>query len=914
MTVIKVNSQLFKAYEIDIDRVFEVFRTSPGGLVDPEVAERKVHFGKNEIRREKPVQSFLDRFWEGIKEPLIGLLLASAGVSLLIGEYGDAVSIVLAVLIVTLVGIWQQYNSEKSIEALMRLSTHKCTVVRNGVSMRVLSSDLVPGDVVQLDTGDKIPADVRLFEANDFCVDESILTGESKPVKKSSLVLPFHTHGHSVCEMTNIAFLGTACVRGNGRGVVISTGRNTELGKISYTIQSIEAARSPLQEKMDEIGRMLTYFAFAVIAIICVLGMWQGKPLITMFSVGVSLAVAAIPEGLPIVVTVTLALGAARMASRNAIVRKLPVVEGLGAATVLCTDKTGTLTANEMTVESVWVPAHGPVAVASPPAPAVASDMAEAVASVADAAVLCCNVACEERGEPVGMPTECALWRLLRQLGRKDPRPSYHRLSEVPFTSDRKWMAVTVEFANRAHRTIIKGAPERVVDLCTRIRRRSGGARADEALTPEMRALIQEQVDRYGEKAYRVLAVASGEGSQAGGLTLIGLLAIRDRLKMGVREAVQNARRIGVQVVVVTGDSRATSLAIAREIGIVEEHSVILSGSDLNRLSDEELQRVASQVAVFYRVDPNHKLRIVDAFVRNGETVAMTGDGVNDAPALKKAHIGIAMGKRGTDVAKEAAEIVLADDHLATIYTAILEGKAIYRNILSFLRYQLTTSLSCLLIVLLSPLLSLPIPMNPTQILWINIIMDGPPAQSLGMEPADLSVAHLPPRRRSEPVFSGHMLLDIAWGTLVMTCGTVFLFVQELYENDQSAKFPSVRKRAMTMAFTTFVFFQLFNAFNCRTQPGQSVFHRRLLRNSFFWVAITLSFFMQVAAIYVPLLQYVFQTTSLTPTEFLLSITMASTVLVVDELRKLLHDVRTTPNVRSPPFHSQGSGSVELIL
>jgi Ca2+-transporting ATPase len=895
-----------RSYELEVEEVFEKLRTSEQGLSHQDAYARAQQNGRNVLEHpeeESQVMKFIGQF----KEPLIVLLLCSALVSVLLGELADAIGIFLAVLIVNVVGFIQEYRSEKSVEALKCLVAHRCHVLRDGKAQQISAEDLVTGDIVLLEVGDRVPADLRLSDTISLQIDESILTGETEPSHK------FHTKidepDCQLAERKNMAHMGTSVVNGRGKGIVVATGTDTQLGRIWAAVTSMGEQRTPLQDKMDQLGKQLSVLAFGIVGTIFLLGALQGKPLLQMFTIGVSLAVAAIPEGLPIVVTVTLALGVTRMANRHAIVRKLPAVEALGATTVICSDKTGTLTKNEMTVRSIFttdmidVTGDGYGARGDFYRRGIKIEAKEDphLQELLKTALLCNNAQISPtEGRVLGQPTEAALLVAAAKGGVDDLRHHYTRLGEVPFSPTTKWMSVQYETGHQQPIYHVKGAVDRILERCNTTCN-DRGAIID--LSSQKRKIILEAAEELGSRAMRVVALANG--TNLGALTFLGVVGIVDPPREEAKEAIAEVRRGGVKVVMITGDAKETAIAIATELNIFERTSLALSYSELQEMSEEQLAAQIDDVAVFYRMAPEHKMKIIAAFKKRGHIVAMTGDGVNDAPALKLADIGVAMGRTGTDVSKEASEMILVDDNFATIVAAIEEGKSIYNNIKNFLRFQLTTSIATLSIVASSTLFGLPLPLTPIQILWINIIMDGPPAQSLGVEPLDRDVMKKPPRDPRKPVFTPIMIASILASALLMVAGTLSVFYSFLEEGGET--------RAVTMCFTTFVLFQMINACNCRSEE-KSIFKIGFSNNKFFSLAVGGSLLLQLAAIYVPILQSLFDTESLSLHDLLVCLITASSVLVLDELRKywMAKGKFNSNTTVSDPFGLFGGGKVSL--
>nr|XP_005592730.1 PREDICTED: calcium-transporting ATPase type 2C member 2 isoform X1 [Macaca fascicularis] len=853
------------------------------GLSEFSVTQRRLAHGWNEFVADnsEPVwKKYLDQF----KNPLILLLLGSALVSVLTKEYEDAVSIAMAVLIVVTVAFIQEYRSEKSLEELTKLVPPECYCLREGKLKHLLARELVPGDVVSLSIGDRIPADIRLTEVTDLLVDESSFTGEAEPCSKTDSPL---TGGGDLTTLSNIVFMGTLVQYGRGQGVVIGTGESSQFGEVFKMMQAEETPKTPLQKSMDRLGKQLTLFSFGIIGLIMLIGWLQGKQLLNMFTIGVSLAVAAIPEGLPIVVMVTLVLGVLRMAKKRVIVKKLPIVETLGCCSVLCSDKTGTLTANEMTVtqlvtsdglhaEVSGVGYDGRGTVCLLPSKEVIKEFSNVSVGKLVEAGCVANNAVIRKNTVMGQPTEGALMALAMKMDLSDIKNSYVRKKEIPFSSEQKWMAVKCSLKTEDQEDIyfMKGALEEVIRYCTMYN--NGGIPLP--LTPQQRSFCLQEEKRMGSLGLRVLALASGP--ELGRLTFLGLVGIIDPPRVGVKEAVQVLSESGVSVKMITGDALETALAIGRNIGLCNGKLKAMSGEEVDSMEKGELADRVGKVSVFFRTSPKHKLKIIKALQESGAIVAMTGDGVNDAVALKSADIGIAMGQTGTDVSKEAANMILVDDDFSAIMNAVEEGKGIFYNIKNFVRFQLSTSISALSLITLSTMFNLPSPLNAMQILWINIIMDGPPAQSLGVEPVDKDTLRQPPRSVGDTILSRALILKILMSAVVIISGTLFIFWKEMPEDRASTP------RTTTMTFTCFVFFDLFNALTCRSQT-KLIFEIGFLRNRMFLYSILGSILGQLAVIYIPPLQRVFQTENLGVLDLLVLTGLASSVFMLSELLKL---------------------------
>ncbi|KAJ3037008.1 High affinity Ca2+/Mn2+ P-type ATPase-like protein [Rhizophlyctis rosea] len=848
------------------------------GLSTDETLRRRKTVGLNELNVEE-AETLFAKLLEQFKNPLILLLFGSAFVSVLVGEIEDAVSITLAIIIVVSVAFVQEYRSEKSLEALNKLVPHYCHVTRNGHLTTMLANELVPGDIVRFSTGDRIPADVRLVGASDLEIDESSLTGENEPCNKHFDVIEGNSADLPLAERRNIAFMGTLVRNGHGFGIVVGTGKDTEFGMVFNMMKEVEVRRTPLQLKMDELGKQLSMASFIIIGLIAIIGIIQGRHWLEMFTIGVSLAVAAIPEGLPIVVTVTLALGVLRMADRHAIVKKLPSVESLGSVSVICVDKTGTLTMNKMTITKLYTLAHNAVI-------DVEEGMREglmkgsAVDNLLRVGTLCNNAHMDGTGQTVGQPTEIAFLELQSRLGRSDVRSTYTRTSEIPFTSERKFMAVQARQNDSSSPPFyfIKGALEPVLEKCSRYYVTDVDTRVLDGATRER---VKREAEEMTLQGLRILFLAFGR--ELGDMTLCGFVGMYDPPRRGVKEAVGTLVRGGVKVVMITGDSAGTASSIAQQLNIptnLAGHS-LMSGPELDALSERELQEQVGSVSVFYRTTPRHKMIIVKALQARGEIVAMTGDGVNDAPALRLSDIGISMGKSGTDVSKEAADMILVNDDFTTVLYAIEEGKSIFYNIQNFLRFQLSTSVSALALIAVATFFGLHNPLNAMQILWINIICDGPVAQSLGVEAVDPNVMKQPPRHKDEPIVTRELVTRILVSAAIMVVGTMYIYVQSVGGGGV------VTARGTTMTFTCFVLFSMWNALSCRSlsRPTITIGPHT---NKMFNIAVAACLFGQILVVYVPFLQSIFQTEALGVWDLVELAVITSSVFVVDEIRKVV--------------------------
>ncbi|KAF9200102.1 High affinity Ca2+/Mn2+ P-type ATPase-like protein, partial [Haplosporangium sp. Z 27] len=762
-----------------------------------------------------------------------------------------------------------------------------------------LASQLVPGDLVKFGIGDRIPADCRLVTAVDLEIDESNLTGENKPCRKQTEAIVGNEYTElSITERKNIAYMGTLVRNGHGTGIVVGISKETEFGVVFCMMQEVEIRKTPLQLSMDELGKKLSMLSFVIIGVIVLIGLFQGKHWLEMMTIGVSLAVAAIPEGLPIVVTVTLALGVLRMANRKAIIKKLPSVETLGSVNVVCADKTGTLTMNQMTLTKVFTLAEGfPVELDK--AKDVDVDLHPGLRRLLQIGNLCNNAFLDDHSKWIGQPTDIALIEVLRGLGITDERPSFERISEFPFNSEQKFMHVrcaplpggnahkiTPEHAIDPTNAAVgqsgspgtiyfKGAIEPVLERCVNYYRSEG---SNLSLDVEAKEKVMAQANEMASHGLRVLAMAFGNDLER--LTFVGIVGMHDPPRPGVEDSIRTLIGSGVKVIMITGDADATALSIARRLGfpINPGKSSCLTGPEIESMTERQLQDAVGTVCVFARTTPKHKMAIVSAFQAKGCIVAMTGDGVNDAPALKLADIGISMGRSGTDVAKEAADMILVDDDFSTILGAVEEGKSIFYNIQNFLTFQLSTSVAALTLIAMATLFGLNNPLNAMQILWINILMDGPPAQSLGVEPVDDEVMKKPPRARDAPILTRLLIRRVLTSAMIIVAGTMFVYVHEMTDG-------SVTARDTTMTFTTFVFFDMFNALACRSEK-KSAFSIGFTTNKMFNYSVLGSVIGQFLVIYMPFFQTVFQTEALSFTDLLGITLLTSTVFWAEEARK----------------------------
>ncbi len=852
------------------------------GLTDEAARGRLRQYGENRLA-EKPPRSKWLAFLDQFKSLLILVLIGAAALAGAIGDFKDAVVILIVVLFNAALGFWQEHRAEATLAALKKMLSPVARVRRDGRVEEIPAAQLVPGDIVLLEAGDRVLADGRLVVTHSVEIDEAALTGESHPVgKDAGATVP---EAAPLAERVNMAFMNTVVTRGRAELLVTGTGMATEMGRLSGMLAEAEAGPTPLQIQLDALGRRLALIAGVVIALIFALGLARSEPIVEILLTSIALAVAAIPEGLPAVVTVTLAIGMHRMAQHRAIVKKLAAVETLGCTTVICSDKTGTLTMNQMTARAAVFQGRR-FSFTGEGYGAAGSITAEDGGAVPDWAPLLypAALANDSRirdGQLIGDPTEGALLALAAKGGVETERLCAHhpRIAEIPFDSAHKFQA-TFHHDGEVVRLYVKGAPDVLLGRATR----ELGENSESALDA---GYWQAENECMAERAMRVLAVASktipardfdpaGDlMAHARDLTFVGLIGIIDPPRPEARDAIALCRRAGIAVKMVTGDHKITAAAIARELGLEGE---VLEGRVLDAMSPEDLAACIDRAAVFARVAPEHKVRIVQALKAYGHVVAMTGDGVNDAPALKNADIGVAMGITGTEVTKEAATMVLTDDNFATIVRAVREGRAIYDNIVKFVRFQLSTNMGAIQTVLGASLLGLPTPFTAIQILWINIIMDGPPAMSLGVEPARPGVMEEPPRpTRARILTRGRLARLFVYG-FAMAAGTLTLFWYAL---------PQGESYALTLAFTTFVLFQFFNVFNARAEHG-TAFNRQFFRNRWLWLSLAAVLALQVMVVHWTPAQAVFRTTDLALADWGLAAAVATSVLLLDEGRKAL--------------------------
>lgn len=857
------------------------------GLTEEDAKKRLKLQGYNELE-EGEKQSALLLFFSQFKDFMVLVLLGAVLISGILGEYIDAVAIIAIVIINGFLGFFQERKAEKSLQALQELSAPQVTVLRNGEWIKLPSKELVVGDVLKFASGDRIGADVRIFQSMSLEIEESALTGESLPVSKVTEKITKTNVG--IGDLENMAFMGTMVTRGSGQGVVVATGMKTAMGQIANLLQTATTMITPLQRRLEQLGKILIFVALILTILVVLVGIIQGQDMYTMFLAGVSLAVAAIPEGLPAIVTIALSLGVQRMIRKNAIVRKLPAVETLGCASVICSDKTGTMTQNKMTVTHLW--SSGRVwtvdGVGYDPIGSFFSsdgrkvDLAKekSLQQMLMFGMLCnhANIKKKDNEEYIvdGDPTEGAILVAAMKAGFNQNKLSkqYEIVYEFPFDSTRKMMTVIVKDQHGRQFIITKGAPDVLVSKSESIL--WDGKR--QTLSTEMKNTVQASINELASKALRTIAIGFreipaktiilDEKEAEKQLTFIGLQGMIDPPRPEVKQAVKECKDAGIKTVMITGDHVITAKAIATQLGILTKKNKVLDGNALQDMSVTELEELVEDVSVFARVSPEHKLKIVKAFQNRGHIVAMTGDGVNDAPAIKAADIGVAMGITGTDVAKEASALVLLDDNFATIKAAIKEGRNIYENIRKFIRYLLASNVGEILVMLFAMLLGLPLPLVPIQILWVNLVTDGLPAMALGLDQPEDDVMKRKPRNPKEGVFARGLGWKVVSRGLLIGLVTLFAFIVA-YHND-----PDNLVYAQTIAFSTLVMAQLIHVFDCRSEI--SVFARNPFSNKYLVWAVISSIVLMFIVIYYPPLQPIFHTVPVLAKDWLMIIGFAA--------------------------------------
>jgi Ca2+-transporting ATPase len=886
-------------HNLEVSEALTSLDSKRDGLSQEEAQRRLAQFGYNELaagERVSPWKIFLEQF----KNFLIIILLVAVVLSAIMGEVADAIVIFAIVLFAAGLGFIQEYRAEKAMEALKKMAAPLASVLRNGKEAEIPSQELVPGDIIILRTGDRIPADCRLMEAVNFKADEAPLTGESIPVEKTIQALPGEVN---IGDRKNIAFMGTAAVYGRGTAIVTATGMGTEFGKIAGMLQDVKKEQTPLQINLDQLGKWVAIGALALCLVLAGIGVLRGHQILEMLIWGVSLAVAAVPEALPAVVTISLALGVQRMVRRHALIRKLPAVETLGCTTFICSDKTGTLTQDQMTIRRLYVDGRlidvtgvgyepkgeftfGGKSL-NPEEDAALQRLLQIGSLCNDTSLTSANGAWKIKGDPtegalVVTAAKAGLWQ--EKLQSQSPR-----IHEIPFSSETKRMT-TVHQTPEGKIAYSKGAPEVILSSCSHIYRNG----QETKLNDDDKNNILSVSHQMAGDALRVLGLAykqlpdtanTAETAEKD-MVFVGLAGMIDPPREEVKEAVKLCDQAGIKSVMITGDHKLTAVAIARELGILKEGAAF-TGAEIDNMSDEEFEALADKIEVYARVSPAHKLRVVEALAKKGHVVAMTGDGVNDAPALKKADIGVAMGITGTDVTKEAADMVLTDDNFASIVSAVEEGRGIFGNIKKYLIYLLSCNLGEIVlmavVILFGPLFGLPagtIPLIAIQLLYVNLATDGLPAIALSVDPPDLDIMKQKPRPRNQTIFTAPVLRYLAGAGIWTALVTLGMF---LWAIDSGKDF----LEAQGLCFITLILIEFFNAFNCRSLE-YSLFKIGPFSNKWLIWAILITMAMTIPIFYVPFLQEVFHAYALSLTDWLIAILSASTIFIVAEIYKLI--------------------------
>ncbi|MFH1779589.1 MAG: calcium-translocating P-type ATPase, PMCA-type [Candidatus Micrarchaeota archaeon] len=879
-------------HSIPLKQIIKKLETSENqGLTQEEAEKRLVEYGENKLKETQKTkwwQMLLSQFTSF----LIILLIVAAIISAFLGEIIDATAIMFVVILNSLFGFIQEYQAGKAIEALKKLVSPKARVIRNSTEQIIDSNKLVPGDVIILNEGDSIPADAILIESIELRAVESSLTGESLPVSKKPCVLPEKT---SLGDKVNTVFFGTTIASGRGKAIIVSTGMNTEVGNVAGLVQSVENEQTPLQKRLDSMSKKLGLIAITASIVILIVGILRGFAFEEIFLISVSLAVAAIPEGLPAVVTIALAIGTQKMAVKKAIIRKLAAVETLGSANVICTDKTGTLTRNEMTCVQARIDEKEITITGTGYATQgrFLIGKKEYAGSTLDALLECaclCNnseLAKTPEGTTIlGDPTEASLLVMAekKEFNYKELRKTQEFVNEIPFTSERKMMSV-IRLKNKKPVMYSKGATEVLLQNCSRILING----KEKTLTNKIKEEIENENNEMASKALRVLAFAfnqaSGKQAVEKDLTFIGLVGMIDPPREEAKEAIEKCKKAGIRVIMITGDNKNTAIAVGAQLGLGMEKNA-LSGQEINELSEIEFEHAINNTNIFARVSPEHKLRIVTALKKHGQIVAMTGDGVNDAPAIKKADIGVGMGITGTDVTKEISDMIITDDNFASIVNAIEQGRIIYDNITKSVTYLVSCNIGEILTLFIGIVIGLPTPLIAIQILWMNLVTDGLPALALGFEPGDAGIMHRKPRDPNLGIINAKSLKKMCLMGCLMAAGTLVLFNYYL---------PEVEK-AQTVAFSTIVLFQLFFALESRS--SNSILEKGIHSNKIMLIAILTALAAQVILVQTSIVQEVFKTLPLALNDWLLMLVVSSLSLLIPETIKYVkgNDKKPSPN------------------
>jgi len=880
-------------YSKSISEILKYFDTSLIGLSENKINDLNKKYGFNEIINEKK-ESIIQLFIEQFKSLLIIILIVAAAVSALIDQPVEAIAIIIIVVLAGVLGFIQEFQAGKAIESLKQMAAPHATVIRDGEEKVVFAKELIPGDIVVLNTGDKVPADCRVIESYNLKTDEASLTGESTPIEKHEGILEDKIT--PLGDQFNMLFMGTSILYGRGKGIVIATGMFTEFGKIAYLLQNTENRKTPLQINLNQLGRSIGIYALIIAGVMSLVGFLNGNEIIEMFIWGVAIAVAIIPEALPAVVTISIALGVRRMVKRKALIRKLPAVETLGATNIICSDKTGTLTQDEMTIRKIYTKditidvsgvGYNPKGEFTIAGDIIISANESELLEILKFGALCCDanlVEEETKWKITGDPTEGAIVVAAAKTGNDILmlRNKHNRVFEIPFSSETKKMTTVNVWSKDKYIVICKGAPEIILSHCTKF----AGKKGIVELNEEIKNKIDEKAEEFGKNALRVLVIAykfvddySSDGLEEN-LIFGGLVGMIDPPRPEVKEAIKLCESAGIKPIMITGDHEITAVAVAKELGIMKKNDRSISGIKLESMPEDEFEELVDNTVVYARISPSHKLKIVNSLMKRGNIVAMTGDGVNDAPALKKADIGVAMGIKGTEVSREAADMILTDDNFASIVAAVEEGRGIFQNIKKYLVYLLGGNLGTVIALIISLIAGLPIPLQAVQILFINFLMDGLIAISLGVEPAEKGLMHKKPRNVKDGIIDKTTLTFITVAGVVIGLITIgsFAFALNIGYNYQTAE---------TIFFITLIFARIFNSITCRSLEDSS-FLINPAKNKPLMLSIFVSILFTIAVIYVPILQKAFRNDIIEPIVWFWSFMASSIVLFVIELYKLI--------------------------
>ena len=896
-----------KEYLQDAEFVLKEQSSSHSGISQEEAQKRLEQNGRNKLQQGKK-ESIIHKFLMEFTDPMTIILIVAAVVSGITSAYekefpADVIIILLVVLINAVLGVYQETKAEKAIDALQEIAAAKSKVKRNGKLETVASEELVTGDVVVLEAGDSVPADCRILSCASMKIEESALTGESVPVDKQTEPLEGENE-IPLGDRTNMCYMGSSVVYGHGEAVVVATGMDTEMGKIAGALNDAKDGETPLQIKLNQLSKVLSYLVLGICIVIFAIDIIRNiasgqsltfDTMLDTFMVAVSLAVAAIPEGLATVVTIVLSIGVTKMSKRNAVVRRLTAVETLGCTQVICSDKTGTLTQNKMTVTDF---------------------RGDSENLIAQAMALCSDAVLED-GKVKGEPTEAALveWAKKLEMPKNELELEFPRVAEAPFDSERKMMTTVHSSINKGFVQYTKGAPDVVLSVCKQAL--VNGRRIP--MTDEVKEQILAQNKEMADKALRVLAVAmkaynelpedTSAQSLEKGLCYIGLAGMIDPIRPEALAAIKEAKEAGIRPIMITGDHKDTAVAIAKELGIAEDESQAVTGVELNSVSDEQLERDIEKYSVYARVQPEHKVRIVNAWRKDGKVTAMTGDGVNDAPSIKNADIGIGMGITGTDVTKNVADMVLADDNFATIVSAVEEGRRIYDNIRKSIQFLLSSNLSEVITIFIATLAGFVV-LEPVHLLWINLITDSFPAMALGVEKGEPDIMKRAPRNSKDGVFAGGMGIDIAWQGLMVSVVTLLAYYAGMHLAHGTADF--VHQNGMTMAFLTLSLAEIFHSFNMRSRR-ESIF-RLKSHNKYLYAAMGMSLVLTTLVIYVPFLADAFDFAAISALEYAVSIFLAFMVIPIVELVKLVQRKLESRRMKKQSYYENNEKGINEIF